>query len=76
MGRFAIKHEPSNRWVREDEGGVFLEEDDSYLMTYKNKKLAEGAIQYYKDYYTTQSDDRFLTEDGFYPFEEFIIVEV
>jgi len=77
MARFAIQHEPTKRWVQEDESGVFLQEDDNYLFSYKTKDLAQKAIdEHYKVYYTTLGSDNFETEDGPYPFEEFNIVEV
>jgi len=77
MARFAIQHEPTKKWLREDEAGAFLEKDDSFLMTYKTEKIAQKAINdHYKVYYTTISDDRFVTEDGTFPFEEFMIVQV
>jgi hypothetical protein len=77
MARFAIQHEPTKRWVQEDESGVFLQEDDNYLMTYKTHDLAQKAIdEHYKVYYTTINSDDFQTEDGAYSFEEFIITEI
>jgi hypothetical protein len=77
MARFAIQHEPTKRWVQEDESGVFLQEDDNYLFSYKTPELAQKAIdEHYKVYYTTTSSDDFQTEDGAYSFEEFIITEI
>lgn len=77
MARFAIQHEPTKRWVQEDESGVFLQEYDNYLFSYKTPELAQKAIdEHYKVYYTTTSSDDFQTEDGAYSFEEFIITEI
>lgn len=77
MARFSVQHEPTKKWVQEDESGVFLQEGDDYLMTYKTRDLAQKAIdEHYKVYYTTIDSDDFQTEDGAYPFNEFNIVEV
>jgi len=76
MARFAIQHEPTKRWLIEDEGGVFLWKTDNFLMTYKTRKMAQEAFDDHYKFYCTTIEDNIVTESGIFPFKEFIIVKV
>jgi hypothetical protein len=74
--RYTIKHEPTNKFINEDESGVYFLETDNHLWTCKTKKLAEDWIEHLGESYTSLSDPRVHTENGNFPLDEFIIVEV
>jgi hypothetical protein len=74
--RFAIQHAPSSKFIYEDEGGIWLVDEEDGLFSFGDKKRAEGALEYLIEAYCFEDNGIMLTEDGDFPKEEFVIIEI
>lgn len=73
MARYAIKHKKTGKFYYEDEGGVFLLDEDDAFITFGRKKDADEMLNDMIEY----SDDGIIyTENGDFPIEEFEVAEL
>lgn len=74
--RWAVEHKPTNRFVYEDEGGLFLFSEEDGIFSFGDKKKAEEALKYLKQGYDVNNNGIIVTEDGDFPIEEFEVSEI
>lgn len=75
MKRYAIQHVPSNMFLYEDEGGLFLVDESDAFVSFGREKDAIETLKYVKDSYCYESDI-VSTEDGEFNLNEFIVLEI
>lgn len=73
--RYAIKHNPTGKFLYEDEGGVFLVPEEESFLTYGNRRSAEEqfSLMFDQTVYACVCPQE---EDGEFPKTEFEITEV
>jgi len=70
MKRYAIKHIPTNSFLYEDEGGVFLLDEEEAFITYGKKKDAYDYLSY------IQEEETYSTDEGEIDSNEFEVTEI
>ena len=74
--RFAIQHTPTSKFLYEDEGGLWLLDEEDGIISFGSKKRADEVLSYWIKYNCPDNNGIMLTEDGDFPKEEFSVVEV
>lgn len=72
--RWAIKHIPSGKFYYEDEGGVFLVDENGAFISWGNKPDADEMLGYIL---MGENDEGLIyTENGDFPPSEFEVSEI
>jgi hypothetical protein len=76
MKRYVIQHSLSKQLVCEDEGGLWLIDEDEGIFSFGSKEKADEYFNYLKENFDCNNEGVLETEDGTYPISDFEVIEI